>query len=422
MTSPTLTDEQIIEIADRTRTAESRDGDYILPISFARAILAASPTAPPDTLKQALEAHKTSLSVLCALEHANDWHSNMQKDITFAIDGTRAAIASLRVAAPPDTTGRVEVGAVPVDMILYCPNCGAQHVDAPDNLVPIVHQQSGTVVDEQWTNPPHKSHLCHGCGCIWRPADAPTNGVSELKTQGKADTWKVQPGAMSGAFPVSDLRSPASSVGGVGSGETIPVRFDILYAFAQAHRLDFNALCRTVRDAIAEGSAPASPAPAGQTKEDELRQALQAANANAAGWKRRAQAAGQSEPVATVTLGDTGAVRAWRWIGKATLKPGSMHYLYAAPALVQGDGPVPGVPLADIAVAITPGAAQELAASVQGDGTVGGVAGSKQRKTRDVAGILHFLTQQQMAEEIVRLDAVIAAQPAPAALGDGGKR
>lgn len=35
---PPLTNDHIIEIADKTRTAESRDGDYILPISFARAI------------------------------------------------------------------------------------------------------------------------------------------------------------------------------------------------------------------------------------------------------------------------------------------------------------------------------------------------------------------------------------------------
>jgi hypothetical protein len=33
-----------------------------------------------------------------------------------------------------------------------------------------------------------------------------------------------------------------------------------------------------------------------------------------------------------------------------------------------------------------------------------------QTKTRDVAGILRFLTRQQMAEEIVRLDAVIAGR------------
>lgn len=36
--SSALTNERIIEIADQTRTAESRDGDYILPISFAREI------------------------------------------------------------------------------------------------------------------------------------------------------------------------------------------------------------------------------------------------------------------------------------------------------------------------------------------------------------------------------------------------
>lgn len=35
-----LTNEQIIEIADKTKSAESRDGDYILPITFAHAILA----------------------------------------------------------------------------------------------------------------------------------------------------------------------------------------------------------------------------------------------------------------------------------------------------------------------------------------------------------------------------------------------
>lgn len=43
--------------------------------------------------------------------------------------------------------------------------------------------------------------------------------------------------------------------------ETIAVRFDILLAYAEAHGLDFNELCRTVRDAIAEGSmaAPLHP-------------------------------------------------------------------------------------------------------------------------------------------------------------------
>jgi hypothetical protein len=61
-----------------------------------------------------------------------------------------------------------------VDMILNCPACGLQHIDAPS---------------EGWDNPPHRSHACLGCGEIWRPADFPTNGVATIETRGKADTW-----------------------------------------------------------------------------------------------------------------------------------------------------------------------------------------------------------------------------------------
>lgn len=62
----------------------------------------------------------------------------------------------------------------PINMLLWCPQCNAQHIDAPS---------------EGWNNPPHRSHLCHECGCIWRPADVATNGVAEVKTAGDADTW-----------------------------------------------------------------------------------------------------------------------------------------------------------------------------------------------------------------------------------------
>ena len=64
----------------------------------------------------------------------------------------------------------------PVGMLLFCPHCGMQHIDAPEP-------------DTGWTNPPHKSHKCHGCGCIWRPADVPTDGVVNIRTRGSADTW-----------------------------------------------------------------------------------------------------------------------------------------------------------------------------------------------------------------------------------------
>jgi hypothetical protein len=61
----------------------------------------------------------------------------------------------------------------PVDMILFCPECTAPHIDEP---------RAG------WANPPHKSHLCHFCGAVWRPADVETNGVERIKTRGVRDT------------------------------------------------------------------------------------------------------------------------------------------------------------------------------------------------------------------------------------------
>jgi hypothetical protein len=61
----------------------------------------------------------------------------------------------------------------PIDMVLHCPRCSAQHIDAPTG---------------DWTNPPHRSHLCSACKLIWRPADVPTNGVRQTQTHGSADT------------------------------------------------------------------------------------------------------------------------------------------------------------------------------------------------------------------------------------------
>jgi hypothetical protein len=86
---------------------------------------------------------------------------------------------------------------VPIDMVLHCPACGMQHVDArepcpePGGLCtfgdlpgqPCQCVYGGKV----WMNRPHRSHLCHGCGHVWRPADVPTNGVAAVKTKGKND-------------------------------------------------------------------------------------------------------------------------------------------------------------------------------------------------------------------------------------------
>lgn len=62
----------------------------------------------------------------------------------------------------------------PVRMILFCPACGRQHIDAADPT-------------RSWANPPHRSHLCEHCGFIWRPADIATTGVLELRSQGLRD-------------------------------------------------------------------------------------------------------------------------------------------------------------------------------------------------------------------------------------------
>lgn len=66
----------------------------------------------------------------------------------------------------------------PIPMLLFCPNCGKQHIDEPNPEI-------------GWTNPDHRSHFCTFCGTIWRLADVPTMGVAKIETKGKADTWDV---------------------------------------------------------------------------------------------------------------------------------------------------------------------------------------------------------------------------------------
>lgn len=63
-----------------------------------------------------------------------------------------------------------------IAMLLFCPKCGTQHVDAPEP-------------ENGWTNPPHKSHLCHACQTVWRPARQFTNGVASIRSRGSRDTW-----------------------------------------------------------------------------------------------------------------------------------------------------------------------------------------------------------------------------------------
>lgn len=79
----------------------------------------------------------------------------------------------------------------PIDMVLHCPACGLQHIDAPEpELGPNV---TGDGDMPLWNNPPHRSHLCAGCGHVWRPADVATNGVRAVKTGGKDDSPPALP-------------------------------------------------------------------------------------------------------------------------------------------------------------------------------------------------------------------------------------
>lgn len=91
-----------------------------------------------------------------------------------------------KLYAHPPVAG---MDAAPIDMVLHCPRCGVQHVDAPeesDVYRAAIFKETRVIekMPKPWTNPPHRSHLCHACGFIWRPADVATNGVAEIKTRG----------------------------------------------------------------------------------------------------------------------------------------------------------------------------------------------------------------------------------------------
>lgn len=82
---------------------------------------------------------------------------------------------------PVDNTVRRTVPRQPepIPMILFCPTCGVQHIDAPDLSV-------------NWLNPPHCSHKCAYCQHVWRPADVPTVGVKDIHTVGQHDHAPVR--------------------------------------------------------------------------------------------------------------------------------------------------------------------------------------------------------------------------------------
>jgi hypothetical protein len=85
--------------------------------------------------------------------------------------------------------------AEPVPMVLHCPKCGVQHIDASnEEEVRITAAERGFVVGSrdwedfieknEWLNPPHKTHQCQSCKHEWRPFDYATTGVASMIVSG----------------------------------------------------------------------------------------------------------------------------------------------------------------------------------------------------------------------------------------------
>lgn len=51
----------------------------------------------------------------------------------------------------------------PIPLLLWCPECGARHVD-----------------EGEWEHRDHHTHACQQCGMVWRPAIECTVGVAFL--------------------------------------------------------------------------------------------------------------------------------------------------------------------------------------------------------------------------------------------------
>lgn len=149
---------------------------------------------PQGTVADALHRLYWEASNAGKRDHDPDHEESEGTAFDRAMDQAAEALATLSPA--PQT------GAEPIKMILFCPACGVQHIDEPEEPL---SQHGGFLPpepgDDYWDNPPHRSHLCHGCGHIWRPADVPTEGVAAIQTKGKADSPPASP-ALSASPPL----------------------------------------------------------------------------------------------------------------------------------------------------------------------------------------------------------------------------
>lgn len=67
----------------------------------------------------------------------------------------------------------------PIPMLLWCPECGARHLDVGEFATKV-----------------HHTHACQDCGMVWRPAVVPTVGVQWLpgfKNERPSDHTETKP-------------------------------------------------------------------------------------------------------------------------------------------------------------------------------------------------------------------------------------
>lgn len=116
--------------------------------------------------REAERYERAEQEAVVILEHEVAWYRNVIAE-ELGYDGPPGdAVCPLRGCLQELKTLRQQAAA-PIPMLLVCPACGEQHVDREQP-------------DEQWFNPPHRTHQCQTCLHEWRPAAVPTVGVKEL--------------------------------------------------------------------------------------------------------------------------------------------------------------------------------------------------------------------------------------------------
>lgn len=108
-----------------------------------------------DALAAALLAAEQFLHVGVDRGPAINGWENTRELVTSAL----SEYAALRVEPAAQPAYR----AVPIPMLLWCPDCCLAHID-----------------EGEWATRPHKTHRCEHCSHEWRPANVPTVGVYEL--------------------------------------------------------------------------------------------------------------------------------------------------------------------------------------------------------------------------------------------------